>query len=569
MNNTGPLSPGAPVLTPLESNIALYGYTLLYIIGIFGHTNSFLIFLRPTLRRVSTSCLFVALTFSDSIYFLVSIYNFINIGLKEPDRSADPSATCRLRTFVQSTFMFCNAWLLVTIAVDRWARVRFPLKSKEVCTRRNALVATVGILMVAIGLNSPFVVPQLFGRLPAGIMTVCGANMADHAYFQFFRHIWPILFSCIQTFLPVILLLMFSLDTFRRLAKQSAIQGETRARTRRAYLDKQILLIMLTTIILFLITSLPVSLYNILQPTILPSLMTQSQQLELFSIFTFVVTTNYTINFYLHCLTSTLFRQELIQAMKCGRKSGQVVPTTASIQMTNPLPTLRQILNCDVSLANALPTNLLPSQMSCLTEIEPSIDLSVDHLLWDSNIFDEHDFFDKNNLADSSMDSYILDSIQELLTSGCDLFDQPTDSVQMPENKTTILNASNTNSNLPFVFVPDKTTESNSTDSEQDECNRRDPKANSATIETWTRFGNRKVIKYSEEYRIRRLDNNRAVQKARQKAKEKDKAKKLKMSILINQNQRLTSRVDQLTKALESLKAACEELTRGSSIDSS
>ncbi|CAF2078157.1 unnamed protein product [Rotaria magnacalcarata] len=227
------------------------------------------------------------------------------------------------------------------------------------------------------------------------------------------------------------------------------------------------------------------------------------------------------------------------------------------------------ILNCDVSLASTLPTNLLSSQMSRMTEIEPSIDLSADHLLWDSNIFDEHDFFDKNNLTDSSMDSYMLDSIQELLTSGCDPFDQPTNSVLMPENRTTILNTSNTNSTLPLVFASDKTTESNSNDFEQDQCNRRDPKASSATIETWTRFGNRKVIKYSEEYRIRRLDNNRAVQKARQKAKEKDKAKKVKMSILINQNQRLTSRVDQLTKALESLKAACEELTRGSSIDTS
>ena len=77
-NNPGnyPGPPPMPPVTIIQSQIALIGYAILFILGSFGHTSSFLIFLRPTLRRISTSCLFIALTISDSIYLLVSIYNF-------------------------------------------------------------------------------------------------------------------------------------------------------------------------------------------------------------------------------------------------------------------------------------------------------------------------------------------------------------------------------------------------------------------------------------------------------------------------------------------------------------
>ncbi|CAF1216927.1 unnamed protein product [Didymodactylos carnosus] len=337
-----PNPPGMPTLTTLQSDVALYGYPLLYILAIVGHTSSLLIFLRPTLRHVSTSCLFIALTISDSVYLLVSIYDFINTGFRRPDSSADPSATCRLRTFVQSTFMCCNAWLLVTISADRWARVRFPFKSKQKCTRRNALLVIIGILIAAAGLNGHFLVPQIFGRLPAGVMTVCGASMVNPNYFQFFRRTWPILFSCLQTLIPVILLLIFSLDTFRRLARNSIVQDRARSR-RRAYLDKQMLLIMLTSITLFAITTVPVGLYNILQPTVLRSLMTQTQQLELFSICTFVAGISYTIGFYLHCLTSPLFRQEFMHVIKWGRSRGRVVPITETDRMTGTVATVTRV----------------------------------------------------------------------------------------------------------------------------------------------------------------------------------------------------------------------------------
>ncbi|CAF1438499.1 unnamed protein product [Didymodactylos carnosus] len=179
----------------------------------------------------------------------------------------------------------------------------------------TVLLVTIGILIVSAGFNGHFLVPQIFGRLPAGVMTIL---------------------------IPGIILLIFSLDTFRRLGRNSLIHDKARAR-RRAYLDKQMLLIMLTNITLFVITTLPVGLYNILQSTVLHSLMTQTQQLQLFSIFTFVAGINYTIGFYLHSLTSPLFRQEFMHAIKWGRSGDRVVPITETDMMVGTVLTVTRV----------------------------------------------------------------------------------------------------------------------------------------------------------------------------------------------------------------------------------
>jgi hypothetical protein len=346
-NNSGPHPgpppppPAAPIITNIQSHIALFGYAILFILGFFGHTNSFLIFLRPTLRRISTSCLFIALTTSDSISLSLSIYDFINTGLQIRDSSIDPSAMCRFRFFIQGTAMCCNAWLLVAIVTDRWIRVRFPFKSKQICTPRNALIATMIILILCAGFNAHILEPD-YVQLPAGVMTVCGPKQTDDVYNTFVRQIWPTLFSCIQTLLPVILLIIFSIDTFRRLARQTANQN-TQATHRRTQLDNQMLLIMLATITLFVATTLPLGLFNILLTPVLRGPLNQTQLLQLSSIVTFIAAINYTLDFYIHCLTSRLFRQEFLHTFKCQNRNARIGITTNTARMNPTGLTMTQV----------------------------------------------------------------------------------------------------------------------------------------------------------------------------------------------------------------------------------
>jgi hypothetical protein len=67
-------------------------------------------------------------------------------------------------------------------------------------------------------------------------------------------------------------------------------------------------------------------------------------------------------------------------------------------------------------------------------------------------------------------------------------------------------------------------------------------------------FGNKVVEKDTEEYKKRRVSNNEAVKKCRQKGMEEQKEKEERMKYLDSENKRLNNKVDTLQKELSVLK---------------
>ncbi|CAF1452330.1 unnamed protein product [Adineta steineri] len=356
----------AAVITDIERNVALYGYILLFLFGFFGHINSIIIFLRRTLRSVSTSCLFICVSISDITYLLVCIYDFLYTGLAlTPIDTATNSnlsnVLCRFRSFIKSVAMCTSAWLLLAIVIDRWLRIRFPFQVKKLCSRKRILIGSLIVLIFAIILNSHLLLPSL-GTLSGS--DICGP-ITTSTYSFFFRQVWGILFTCLQTVLPTIALLIVTIDMFRRLLlrqKQKLNRGNrrrtfvwgilftclqtvlptiallivtidmfrrlllrqkqklNRGNRRRTFVDRQMLIIMLTSILLFFTTQIPLSLFNILLSPVLQSRLTQTQALELTSIFNFIASINFGTTFYVHCLTSGLFRKEFYNIKNCNRR---------------------------------------------------------------------------------------------------------------------------------------------------------------------------------------------------------------------------------------------------------
>ena len=99
-----------------------------------------------------------------------------------------------------------------------------------------------------------------------------------------------------------------------------------------------------------------------------------------------------------------------------------------------------------------------------------------------------------------------------------------------------------------------------SEDSERDDMNRRGVKKSGGPVRKLARFGNKQVIKYSEDYHDRRVKNNEAVKKSRMKAKEKQKSGEEQMSQLSEENRHLNDRVDMLMKELQVLRSLYKEL---------
>jgi hypothetical protein len=56
------------------------GYSFTLLLGFIGNTASLLTFSRPTLRKISTGCLFIALACSDILYLLMCIFDVLEFG---------------------------------------------------------------------------------------------------------------------------------------------------------------------------------------------------------------------------------------------------------------------------------------------------------------------------------------------------------------------------------------------------------------------------------------------------------------------------------------------------------
>jgi predicted nuclease with TOPRIM domain len=81
------------------------------------------------------------------------------------------------------------------------------------------------------------------------------------------------------------------------------------------------------------------------------------------------------------------------------------------------------------------------------------------------------------------------------------------------------------------------------------------------------RFGNKKVIKYSDEYHHQRIKNNESVKNSRLKSKQKQKETECKMNKLAEENRTLNERVDSLMKELQVLRSLYKELGQDLPVD--
>jgi hypothetical protein len=182
-------------ITTLQQQLFLYGYIFLFLFGYFGHISTIIIFLQHTLRSISTSCLFICVTISNIIYLLVCIYDFLYIGIgltpvNNQNNANLSNALCRFRSFIQSVAMCSSAWLLLSISIDRWIRIRFPFRVRQLCTRKRVFFGALIILICAIILNSHLLLPS-FGSLSS---TICGPIQSNLTYSFFYRQVFISLF---------------------------------------------------------------------------------------------------------------------------------------------------------------------------------------------------------------------------------------------------------------------------------------------------------------------------------------------------------------------------------------
>lgn len=123
-----------------SSKVFFYGFISILIVGSIGNTFQIITFTRKTMRNVSTGVLFLALSISDTIYLLLSIYNLITFGFQIPDRS-DYIRACQIRHFSSYLATNFSAWMLTLSKLFKLENVQEISVSHSSCLRSLVTLA--------------------------------------------------------------------------------------------------------------------------------------------------------------------------------------------------------------------------------------------------------------------------------------------------------------------------------------------------------------------------------------------------------------------------------------------
>jgi hypothetical protein len=228
--------------------------------------------------------------------------------------------------------------------------------------------------------------------------------------------------------------------------------------------------------------------------------------------------------------------------------------------MNLPAPS-DSVHNSDGSPISVFNTDNQPSATSHYTTLEPSFELPVDDTLF-QEILDNTE--KSPTLDDDWLTDFPLDSIDQLLSTDPTMTFKDLTDMTMEQNDEYLQHVEVT-TDISSTQHDETTTSSvgsASEDNERNDINRRGLKKSGGPVRKLARFGNKQVIKYSNEYHDRRIKNNEAVKKSRMKSKEKQKETAGKMAQLANENRSLNDRVDLLMKELQVLKSLYKELNQ-------
>lgn len=347
--------------TLLGNRIGTIVYSIIYGLGFIGNFLAMITFSSRRMRQISSSIFLLVLALSDTIALITSIWFFLadafNIQLQNYSALA-----CRFRTFFAYVFMDLSSWCIAGLAFDRFLRTEIPLRAKLICIPRNVLITVLIFFLLLCGINGHYFSAGI-GQERGGNRTTahCLENREAYPrYYYFYKIIWPKIDMIVFCFLPACIMILCNVRIIyivRRQRRhfemqtsltnnqsnttpiQQTLNGSVpvkRTSPHRKALERQMSLMMSACVLVFLSTTVPVTIYLILLEQVIvkyPNFsVDNAYYVFIFRMLRALMYTHFACNFYLYCLTSRIFRGEFIQTITCRRivvKSTQCIPSTS------------------------------------------------------------------------------------------------------------------------------------------------------------------------------------------------------------------------------------------------
>ena len=293
------------------------------VLGVFGNVMTIIIVrrFRTASGRSATDPYFVVLAVMDlSVVLMGTLGHWIQSATGFY-LAGTHDAVCKSVMFVRNAGSASSAWILVAMTTQRAVSVAWPHRVNVLCTPRRSW----WIILTIVVFFSLAYSHMLYGF---GVMPSAGhaCAMTSKSYERFIFNVWVKIDMFLFSVLPFACLFLSNsilVLKLRRSVKNAGVQM-TITDTEKASRERTANSVTLTAIVVsvvFVVLTSPLAFYNFFSFTNANTETEDANELAvrffIQNLFYMIAYFNYSVNFYLYCLTGERFRKEL-RKIVCG-----------------------------------------------------------------------------------------------------------------------------------------------------------------------------------------------------------------------------------------------------------
>ena len=291
--------------------------------GTIGNVLSVPVMMKKKNRKYATSWFITIVSFSDTLFLFSTIPWGIIYHYSYETVDISVYARCTLDYFTYYFSFEYSAWMLVLMAIERFISVVYPTKAKSIATPRKAKQICLLLALILGAIN-------LYHLTNHEVVDWNGISYCEirpeHTYVM--NNVWTIVDAVIYCYLPSLLMFTFNGIIIYHMwsAKSQSVLNEPSTISKSF---SRVTRMLLSVSFFFICTTLPVeTMFIVLSRS-------ESHNKSVYACLDVLMVLNHSANFYLYCVSTKKFRQDL-KNMYCIHKVHPSDANTSTLQPTAP-----------------------------------------------------------------------------------------------------------------------------------------------------------------------------------------------------------------------------------------
>ena len=198
--------------------VEFYVFPVIFTIGTICNILTFIVMRRKRMRHQSTYFYMAVLAIADEMVLIVGCLNFWVYLYTSKMLLLASAFLCKIVCVALYATLHFSVWMVVTMTIERFIAVTYPLQASSWCTVKRAKIATIGIALFIFCINFHFLFTHTLVTDEEGHP---GCQSSNSAFNFFLDKIWTFIDASVYSLIPLSLLFIFNILIVHNLIKAS------------------------------------------------------------------------------------------------------------------------------------------------------------------------------------------------------------------------------------------------------------------------------------------------------------------------------------------------------------